>query len=78
PSVLHGSPPFLPPGLPSALVLVVAPPAPAPGAPGFRLLVVARGLAGFARGRPLAPLGLAAPAPAALSFPAVAVPAAPL
>ncbi|REA20446.1 acyl-CoA dehydrogenase, partial [Mycobacterium tuberculosis] len=44
-------------------MLVVAPPAPAPGAPGFRLLVVARGLAGFARGRPLAPLGLAAPDP---------------
>ncbi|MGE3285408.1 MAG: acyl-CoA dehydrogenase family protein [Pseudonocardia sp.] len=73
--ILDGSKTFITNGILSDLVIVVARTDPDAGSRGFSLLVVERGMAGFARGRRLAKVGLKAQDTAELSFTDVAVPA---
>jgi alkylation response protein AidB-like acyl-CoA dehydrogenase len=74
--VLNGSKTFITNGINADLVIVVARTDPEAGARGFSLLVVERGMAGFARGRNLDKVGLKAQDTAELFFEDVRVPAA--
>lgn len=73
--VLNGAKTFITNGINSDLVIVVAQTDPDKGAQGFSLLVVERGMEGFARGRHLDKIGLDAQDTAELSFADVKVPA---
>jgi alkylation response protein AidB-like acyl-CoA dehydrogenase len=72
--VLNGSKTFISNGILSDVVIVVARTDPEAGHQGISLLVVERGMDGFARGRNLEKLGLKAQDTAELSFDNVAVP----
>ncbi len=73
--ILTGSKTFITNGINADLVLVVARTTPEGGARGTSLLVVERGMPGFARGRNLDKIGLKAQDTAELSFTDVRVPA---
>ncbi|MGD9526832.1 acyl-CoA dehydrogenase family protein [Pseudonocardia sp.] len=72
--ILNGSKTFITNGILADLVIAVARTDPDAGSRGFSLLVVERGMAGFARGRRLAKVGLKAQDTAELSFTDVRVP----
>ncbi|GAA3863408.1 acyl-CoA dehydrogenase family protein [Streptomyces sedi] len=72
--LLNGAKTFISNGILSDLVVVAARTTPEGGAKGLSLLVVERGMAGFARGRNLEKLGMHAQDTAELSFTDVAVP----
>jgi alkylation response protein AidB-like acyl-CoA dehydrogenase len=72
--VLNGAKTFITNGINSDPVIVVACTDPDKGAQGFSLLVVRRGMEGFARGRKLDKIGLDAQDTAELSFTDVRVP----
>lgn len=72
--LLNGAKTFITNGIQSDLVITVARTDPAGGSRGFSLLVVERGMEGFARGRKLKKLGLRAQDTAELSFDNVLVP----
>src|SRR6202012_2284012 len=74
--VLNGAKTFIPNGINSDLVIVVARTEPDAGAHGISLLVVERGMPGFTRGRKLDKIGLHAQDTAELFFDDVRVPAA--
>jgi alkylation response protein AidB-like acyl-CoA dehydrogenase len=74
--VLNGSKTFITNGINADLVLVVARTDPGAGARGFSLLMVERGMPGFARGRNLDKVGMKAQDTAELFFDGVRVPAA--
>jgi alkylation response protein AidB-like acyl-CoA dehydrogenase len=72
--LLNGSKTFITNGIQSDLIITVARTDPNGGPHGFSLLVVERGMEGFARGRKLKKLGLRAQDTAELSFENVFVP----
>ena len=72
--ILNGSKTFISAGINSDLVIVVARTDPEAGHKGFSLLVVERGMEGFARGRKLDKMGLHAADTAELHFENVRVP----
>lgn len=74
--VLSGSKTFITNGINADLVLVVARTDPSAGSRGFSLLMVERGMPGFARGRNLAKVGMKAQDTAELFFDDVRVPSA--
>lgn len=72
--VVNGAKTFITNGIQSDLVITVVRTDPAGGSSGFSLLVVERGMEGFARGRKLSKVGLHAQDTAELSFQDVFVP----